>query len=155
MKFEIERKFLVKDNWPKPEEGNYIQQGYISDDQECVVRVRVQDTDAWLTVKSLKTQLTRLEYEYKIPYNDAIDMLEHVCMKPLIEKNRFSICSFGMEWEIDEFLGENNGLIVAEVELENEDQEIEIPDWIGKEVSHDPKYFNANLISNPYKNWNK
>lgn len=155
MKLEIERKFLVKDNWPQPVSGMHCIQGYISADKHQVVRVRIMDDKAWLTIKALKTQLTRIEYEYEIPVDDAKILLENLCIKPLIEKIRFIICAFDNKWEIDEFLGENSGLIVAEVELEEEDQLIKLPDWLGDEVSHEPKYFNSNLATNSYKNWEK
>ena len=154
MKLEIERKFLVRDNWPRPDAGQHCIQGYISAEKDRVVRVRIMDQQAWLTIKSLKTQLTRIEYEYEIPVDEARVMLEKICTKPLIEKIRFAICSFENKWEIDEFLGVNSGLIVAEVELEHENQPIELPDWIGEEVSHDPKYYNINLVTIPYSNWN-
>lgn len=153
MKLEIERKFLVQDDWPRPESGNYCKQGYISADKKKVVRVRIMDDKAWLTLKALKTEITRIEYEYEIPVADAQILLDKLCIKPLIEKVRFTIISFDQKWEIDEFLGENIGLIVAEAELEQEDQPLKLPDWIGEEVSHDPKYYNANLAANPYKNW--
>ena len=153
MKLEIERKFLVQDNWPHPDSGMHCIQGYISADEQRVVRVRIMDNKARLTIKALKTKLTRMEYEYEIPVDDAKILLENLCMKPLIEKIRFTICSFGKKWEIDKFLGENCGLVVAEIELEQEDQPFELPDWIREEVSHDPKYYNVNLATNPYKNW--
>ena len=153
MKLEIERKFLVQDNWPHPDSGMHCIQGYISADEQRVVRVRIMDNKARLTIKALKTKLTRMEYEYEIPVDDAKILLENLCMKPLIEKIRFIICSISQKWEIDKFLGENSGLVVAEIELEQEDQPFELPDWIREEVSHDPKYYNVNLATNPYKNW--
>ncbi len=155
MKLEIERKFLVRNDWPRPNSGQHCVQGYISADKHRIVRVRIKGDQAWLTIKALKTKLTRIEYEYEIPVEDAQILLDKLCIKPLIEKVRFTICPFDHEWEIDEFLGENSGLVVAEIELEEEDQPFKLPDWIGKEVTHDPKYYNANLAANPFKNWNK
>lgn len=153
MKFEIERKFLVKNNWPKPAKGIHCLQGYICSNKDNVVRVRTMAERGWLTIKSLKTLITRLEYEYEIPIEDARILLDAVCKKPLIEKNRYSISVFGMNWEIDEFLGENLGLITAEIELEREDQTVDLPDWIGEEVTHDVRYLNFNLVLNPFTNW--
>ena len=95
---------------------------------------------------------SRPEFEYEIPRQDA-DQLLDICEKPLIEKTRFKVVVEGFVWEIDEFFGENQGLIVAEVELESEDQEFPRPDWVGEEVTGDPRYFNSNLIKNPYKMW--
>lgn len=155
MKLEIERKFLVQDDWPRPDSGMHCIQGYISADEQRVVRVRIMDNKARLTIKALKTKLTRIEYEYEIPVDDAKILLENLCIKPLIEKIRFTICSFGQKWEIDKFLGENSGLVVAEIELEQEDQPIELPEWLGEEVSHDSKYYNANLAVNPFMKWMK
>ena len=96
---------------------------------------------------------TRLEFEYEIPIADARILLDELCERPLIEKTRYRIDYGGMTWEVDEFAGENAGLVVAEVELEDEEQEIELPTWIGREVSDDPRYFNSNLIANPYSTW--
>lgn len=153
MKYEIERKFLVKDHWPRPEDGLHCVQGYISADAERIVRVRTMGEKSWLTVKSMKTQLTRIEYEYEIPFEDADDLLHNVCKQPLIEKTRFNIRAFDMDWEVDEFHGENSGLTVAEIELEEESQPIQIPDWVGEEISNDHRYFNANLSKNPFSTW--
>lgn len=153
MKYEIERKFLVKDQWPRPDEGLHCKQGYISADAERIVRIRIMGEKGWITIKSIKTELTRIEYEYEIPIDEADFLLENVCMKPLIEKKRYTVSSLDMIWEIDEFYGANSGLIVAEVELEHEDQQIQIPEWAGTEISDDPRYFNANLSKAPYTTW--
>jgi len=96
-----------------------------------------------------------MEYEYEIPVEDANVLLDELCEKPIIEKNRYKIEFAGFIWEVDEFFGENKGLIVAEIELESEDQQFEKPEWVGDEVSGDPRYFNSNLIKNPYSSWNK
>jgi CYTH domain-containing protein len=95
----------------------------------------------------------RVEYEYEIPGADAEAMLDDLCEKPLIEKMRYKIEFQGLVWEVDEFFGENQGLLIAEVELESEDQPFTKPEWVGEEVTGDPKYFNANLIHHPYSNW--
>jgi len=151
---EIERKFLVKDDtFKQMAKGTKYRQGYLSSTKERVVRVRTIDEKGFLTVKGITTGATRVEYEYEIPVQDADAMLDELCEKPIIEKNRYKIQKGNHVWEIDEFFGENQGLTVAEVELESEDQSYEKPGWIGAEVTGDPKYFNSNLIQNPYKNW--
>ncbi len=155
MKFEIERKFLVKANWPKPKIGLECVQGYICGDAERIVRIRTMGSKGWLTIKSIKTHITRIEYEYEIPFDEAQELLNSLCVKPLIQKTRFTIVSSGQDWEIDVFHGENNGLIVAEVELESEDESIQIPDWIGEEVTEDSRYFNASLSQKPFVSWKK
>jgi CYTH domain-containing protein len=106
-----------------------------------------------LTVKGITTGASRPEYEYEIPVTDADEMLDELCERYLIEKKRYKIEYKGFIWEVDEFFGENQGLIVAEVELENEDQSYEKPEWIGDEVTGDPKYFNSNLVKDPYLKW--
>ena len=151
---EIERKFLVKnDSFRSLAKGTSYRQGYLNSAKERVVRVRTIDDKGFLTIKGITTGATRLEYEYEVPLKDADTMLDELCEKPLIEKNRYKISHEGFVWEVDEFFGENQGLICAEVELESEDQAYEKPEWIGEEVTGDPKYFNSNLIQNPYKNW--
>jgi len=151
---EIERKFLVKDDaFKQMAKGTRYRQGYLSSTKERVVRVRTIDDKGFLTVKGITTGATRVEYEYEIPAIDADAMLDELCEKPIIEKNRYKIPQGKFVWEIDEFFGENDGLVVAEVELESEDQVYNKPEWVGAEVTGDPKYFNSNLIQNPYKNW--
>ena len=151
---EIERKFLVKDDTYKSlVKGTRYRQGYLNSSKERVVRVRTIDDKGFLTVKGITTGATRVEYEYVIPADDADAMLDVLCEKPIIEKNRYKIQNENHTWEVDEFFGENQGLVVGEVELESEDQPYAKPEWIGDEVTGDPKYFNSNLIQNPYKNW--
>lgn len=151
---EIERKFLVNnDSFRLLAKGTSYRQGYLNSAKERVVRVRTTDDKGFLTIKGITTGATRLEYEYEVPLKDADEMLNELCEKPLIEKNRYKIDYEGFVWEVDEFFGENRGLICAEVELETEDQPYEKPEWIGEEVTGDPKYFNSNLIQNPYKKW--
>ncbi|OQX95337.1 adenylate cyclase [candidate division KSB1 bacterium 4572_119] len=151
---EIERKFLIKgDEWRNFAKGTVYRQGYLSTVKERVVRVRTIDDKGYLTIKGITTGATRLEYEYEISWKEATEMLDELCERPLIEKTRFVIDFAGMKWEVDEFAGENKGLTVAEIELTDEDQHFEIPDWIGEEVTGDPKYFNSNLIKEPFSKW--
>jgi CYTH domain-containing protein len=151
---EIERKFLVKDNsWRALAPGTKYRQGYLNSAKERIVRVRTIDDKGYLTIKGITSGATRAEYEYEIPVTEAEAMLDELCEKPLIEKKRYKIDYEKLIWEVDEFFGENQGLIVAEVELESEDQDYEKPGWIGDEVTGDPKYFNSNLIINPYLKW--
>ncbi len=150
---EIERKFLVQsDEWRSLANATKYRQGYLSSVKERVVRVRTIDDNGFLTIKGINEGLTRLEFEYDIPLADADSLLD-LCEKPLIEKTRRKIPLDGLVWEVDEFFGDNAGLIVAEVELESEDQAFKKPSWIGEEVSGDPRYFNSNLIKNPFTTW--
>jgi len=154
MGIEIERKFLIKDDaWRALAKGTQYRQGYLNSTKERTVRVRTINDKGYLTIKGITTGATRVEYEYDIPENDATAMLDDLCEKPIIEKNRYKIDFAGFVWEVDEFFGENQGLIVAEVELESENQAFEKPEWIGDEVTGDPKYFNSNLILNPFTIW--
>ncbi|MGM0456645.1 MAG: CYTH domain-containing protein [Cyanobacteriota bacterium] len=151
---EIERKFLVKDDsWRSQAQGVAYRQGYLTRDLHLAIRVRIAGDRAWLTLKGATVGVSRSEYEYGIPLNDAQEMLDRLCHKPLIEKVRYTVIDEGMTWEIDEFLGENQGLIVAEVELEDERQSFVAPAWLGVEVSDDPRYYNANLVQHPYSQW--
>lgn len=151
---EIERKFLVKNtDWKKYAFGILYKQGYLSTVKERTVRVRIVGENAFLTIKGATTGISRSEFEYQIPLQDANIMLDELCEKPLIEKYRYKIVEEGTVWEIDEFLGENAGLIIAEVELANEEQDFVKPSWLGIEVSNDLRYFNANLVTHPYKYW--
>ncbi len=151
---EIERKFLVaSEDWRALARGTRYRQGYLSTVKKRTVRVRTIDNKGFLTVKGVTVGATRSEYEYEIPAADADEMLNDLCEKPIIEKNRYKIPLGGVTWEVDEFLGVNDGLIVAEVELQSEDQPFPKPDWIGEEVTSDPKYFNANLIARPFSTW--
>lgn len=150
---EIERKFLVTgDDWRKLAKGTRYRQGYLSTVKERTVRVRTVDADGFLTVKGITVGATRKEYEYPIPAADAAGLLE-LCEQPLVEKVRYKIPFGGLTWEVDEFEGVNQGLVVAECELTSEDQKFEKPSWIGEEVTSDPRYFNSNLIAHPYTKW--
>jgi CYTH domain-containing protein len=149
---EIERKFLLKGYAWRNEKAMKYRQGYLNTAKERTVRVRIIGDKGYLTIKGIAIGASRLEFEYEIPCQDANILLD-ICEKPLIEKNRYKVEEGGFIWEIDEFFGENQGLIIAEVELESEDQEFPKPDWVGEEVTGDPRYFNANLIKNPYTKW--
>jgi len=149
---EIERKFLVKEGGWRHAKGTEYRQGYLNSAKERIVRVRTIDDKGYLTIKGITEGASRMEFEYEIPRQDAEALLD-ICEKPLIEKNRCKVEQSGFVWEVDEFFGENQGLIVAELELEREDQDFPKPDWVGEEVTGDPRYFNSNLIKNPYTNW--
>ncbi|MCX6162154.1 MAG: CYTH domain-containing protein [Ignavibacteriae bacterium] len=155
MKYEIERKFLVhKDKWSKAEkqEGKIIRQGYILTDPRKNIRIRVSGDNAFLTIKGLMSGIKRLEYEYEIPLPDANDLLDEFSESE-ITKIRYDIFYDNRKWEVDEFLDDNLGLIIAELELSSEDEKFDIPDWIDKEVTGEVKYYNSNLSVNPFKNW--
>ena len=156
MKTEIERKFLVLNSSYK-DLGNYKYciQGYIKSINEPLVRIRTIGNKSYLTMKSDVNGITRLEYEYEIPIQDAKDLLELYCQESIVEKNRYIISYKSTTWEVDEFLGGNKGLVVAEVELTSEDQEYDSPEWIGEEVSTDKKYYNYNLAHHPFQRWDK
>lgn len=154
MAIEIERKFLVKgDSWRALGQGTAYRQGYLTSGQASTVRVRIAGDQAYLTIKGTSIDLARAEFEYPIPLADAAEMLETLCTTALIEKTRYKIESGGLLWEVDEFAGENQGLIIAEVELKAADQAIALPDWIGEEVSQDPRYFNSSLARYPFTHW--
>jgi len=151
---EIERKYLVKrDAWTPAGAGTHFKQGYLNSQKERVVRVRIEGDTAKLTIKGVTTGVTRSEFEYPLPADDAGILLDQLCEKPLIDKHRHVEQHGGHTWEIDVFHGDNEGLVVAEVELASEDAKPELPAWAGAEVSSDPRYFNSNLLKNPYKNW--
>ena len=153
---EIERKFLVKgDDWRDGTKPAHTCQGYLLSGTNCTVRVRLMDEQAFLTVKGQSEGIRRLEYEYEIPAADAKEILTLLCMKPCIEKNRYKVTYAGTKWEIDEFLKDNEGLVVAEVELESEGQLVELPPWVSEEVSDDPRYGNYNLVKQPFSRWRK
>jgi adenylate cyclase len=151
---EIERKFLVKDDtWRGQDVGKRYRQGYLSTVKERTVRVRTVGDKGFLTIKGITVGATRSEYEYEIPLADANEILDKLCERPLIEKTRYRIPQGGLLWEIDEFEGENRGLVMAEVELKDENQFVTLPTWTGQEVTRDPRYFNANLVAHPFSRW--
>ena len=151
---EIERKFLVTgEGWRAMATGENFRQGFLSTEKERTVRVRVAGRKGTLTIKGKSNGISRAEYEYEIPVGDAEKLLDELCHRPIIEKVRHTLEFGGKTWEVDVFAGENLGLVVAEVELEDENQSVELPDWVGQDVSDDPRYFNANLVSHPYSRW--
>lgn len=155
MALEIERKFLVANEAWKThsDQGSPIKQGYLSTTPERNVRVRLYGEKAFITIKGKTTGISKAEFEYEIPKADAEAMI-HLCEKPLIEKVRYLVTGpDGKMWELDVFEGDNQGLIIAEIELTSETESFEMPDWAGKEVTEDTRYYNASLISNPYTNW--
>lgn len=152
---EIERKFLVTGDAWRTDNGMLIRQGYLQNEIDGIVRVRTKGERAYLTIKGGTTGITRTEFEYEIPLKEANEILDDLCQKPLIEKVRHEVHVGGFKWEIDEFLGENASLVVAEIELDNEGQDFPKPDWVEDEVSEDARYLNANLVKNPYSKWNK
>ncbi|MGH7331774.1 MAG: CYTH domain-containing protein [Candidatus Rokuibacteriota bacterium] len=148
---EIERKYLVKGNaWRGLAKGVRYRQGYLNRDKERTVRIRSTGDKAYITVKGLTVGASRPEYEYEIPVADGNAMLDTLAERPLIEKNRYRIPHGNVTIEVDEFLAENAGLVVAEVELKSEDQLFDKPAWLGEEVTGDPRYYNANLVAHPY-----
>lgn len=152
MAVEIERKFLVHGNAWRDAPATYYSQGYLNRAKERTVRVRIAGEEAFLTIKGVSVGATRAEFEYPIPLWDARNLLA-LCEQPLIEKYRRKILYEGFIWEVDEFLGENLGLVVAEIELPAEDTAFVKPAWVGVEVTSDPRYYNANLSSQPYTQW--
>ncbi|OGR61549.1 MAG: adenylate cyclase [Desulfobacula sp. RIFOXYB2_FULL_45_6] len=154
MGVEIERKFLLKgDEWRAMGKPVFYRQGYLNHSKERTIRVRMAGEKGYLTLKGISKGAKRMEYEYEIPIEDCRSILNELVETPIIEKNRYLVEYTGLAWEIDEFFGENQGLILAEVELESEDQKIELPDWIGEEVTHDPRYYNSSLVRHPYTTW--
>lgn len=156
MALEIERKYLVtSDAWRGGAVGKLYRQGYLTTDAERAVRVRVAGDSGFLTVKGKPLGAVRAEYEYAIPRGEAEEMLDRLCLRPLVEKTRYRIPYGGLTWEVDEFAGENAGLVVAEVELRDEAEAVAPPPWVGREVTGDPRYANANLIARPFSTWGK
>lgn len=161
MGLEIERKFLVQsDSWRTDKRGNPVEgvpyrQGYILATPDRTVRVRIAGDKAFITIKGSAVGMGRAEYEYAIPVTDAAEMLDTLCDRPLVEKVRHRIAIDDLVWEVDEFSGDNQGLIMAEVELPDADHPVRIPDWIGQEVTGDPRYFNAYLVKHPFREWGR
>ena len=155
MATEIERKFLVaNDNWRKQvSRQKTIKQGYFGPPNKASIRIRIDGDSANINIKSATLDIVRKEYEIPVPLIDAEEMLQHLCERPFIEKVRHLVPQGDHVWEVDEFSGDNQGLIVAEIELSRADEFFEKPDWLGEEVSHDERYYNVRLVKNPYKNW--
>jgi adenylate cyclase len=151
---EIERKFLVTGTgWRPVGPGRRLRQGYLCIEPERSVRVRIGGELAWLTVKGRGSGVTRLEFEYLIPVVEAERLLAELCIQPIIDKTRYEVHHGDHLWEVDEFHGANAGLVVAEIELQDETERFERPDWLGEEVSSDPRYLNANLVHAPFSGW--
>ena len=154
MALEIERKFLVTSTaWKTLAAGVLTRQGFLSTAAERTVRVRIAGAEGFLTVKGRSHGISRAEFEYAIPVEDAAAMLDGLCEKPLIEKTRYRIPFGAHTWEVDEFHGANAGLVVAEVELGSADEKPALPAWVGREVSSDARYFNTNLVKRPFTTW--
>ena len=155
MATEIERKFLVaNDNWRKQvTRQKTIKQAYFGPPNMASIRIRIDGDSANINIKSATLDIVRKEYEIPVPMADAEEMLQHLCERPFIEKVRHIVPQGDHVWEVDEFSGDNQGLIVAEIELSRPDEFFEKPDWLGEEVSHDERYYNVRLVKNPYKNW--
>jgi CYTH domain-containing protein len=155
MGIEIERKFLVnKEKWSQvtKEKKSLYRQGYIVSDPGKTIRVRLTDNDAFLTIKGLTVGISRHEFEYSIPANEARQLLDGFC-DAVVSKIRNFITHDNKLWEVDEFLGDNEGLIVAEIELESEEESFSLPEWLSVEVTSEKKYSNSNLAKKPYKSW--
>lgn len=154
MGIEIERKFLLKDASFKREASSksLYRQGYVEGSLVATVRVRVIEDKGFLTIKSKSVNYSRDEYEYEIPLADAEEMLTNLCGNK-VEKYRYIVWHEGKRWEVDELLGDNEGLWVAEIELQSEDEAFDLPSWLGEEVTHDFRYRNSYLATNPYKSW--
>ena len=150
---EIERKYLVVNEHYKNGIPIRISQGYICSEENRVVRVRIKGKRAYITIKNATIGFARNEYEYEIPVADAEAMLQNTCQQPIIDKTRYVVEHGGFKWEVDEFHGDNEGLVVAEIELEDKDEVFALPDFVGEEVTGDARYYNACLFKNPYKNW--
>lgn len=157
MATEIERKFLVlSDAWQSAVvKFKTMRQGYMSGNGKSSVRIRVEGDEANINIKSATLGIMRQEYEYSIPLADANEMLNSLCDKPMVEKTRHYVEANGYTWEVDVFTGDNEGLVVAELELPDEHSQFEKPEWVGEEVSDDPRYYNVCLVKHPYKDWEK
>ena len=155
MALEIERKFLVKGDFKAfADKSVRIVQGYLSSVPERTVRVRVKGDHGFITVKGLGSEsgASRFEWEKEIPADEALDLIK-ICEPGVIDKTRYLVEAGEHVFEVDEFYGDNEGLVVAEVELASEDEAFERPDWLGEEVTGDSRYYNSSLISNPYLHW--
>jgi len=154
MGIEIEKKFLVTGNeWKSLAAGIVYRQGYLKSGHGCTVRIRIAGEKGYLTIKGVFAGGGRPEYEYEIPLLDAEEILDTLCDKPLIEKKRYRIPFAEHIWEVDEFSGENDGLVIAEIELKRVDEDFKKPEWIGEEVTGIPRYYNASLVNYPFKKW--
>lgn len=155
MAVEIERKFLVRDNaWrSQVSSRTLLRQGYLANTARASIRVRLAGDEGWLSVKAMTPGRSRSEYELPVPVADAREMLDRLCEGPLIEKWRHIVPFAGHHWEIDEFLGDNAGLVIAELELDSEEERFERPGWLGAEVTHEERYYNFRLAQHPFVRW--
>lgn len=155
MGIEIERKFLVKnDQWRKSVVSDAVmKQGYVANQTNASVRVRIASGKAHLNIKSSTIGIKRAEFEYEIPLEEAEEILAQIAEQPFIDKTRYKVKCGEHIWELDIFEGANRGLIVAEIELNSEDEAFELPEWAGDEVSGDPKYYNVSLVNHPFNQW--
>jgi len=155
MGIEIERKFLLRnDTWRSSvERSQRFGQGYLAAGEDAVARVRLAGDQAWLTIKGRRSGIVRHEFEYAVPATDARQMLDHLCGGRVVEKTRHWASYGGYVWEIDEFEGENRGLVVAEIELNSAEDRFDRPEWVGEEVSEDPRYYNSYLAEHPFTRW--
>jgi adenylate cyclase len=155
MATEIERKYLVRnDGWRARVQGEIrYRQGYLANSGPCSVRVRIGGDAAHLNLKGATAGVSRLEFEYPVPMEDAQEMLRELCVGPLVEKTRYFVRDLDQDWEVDVFEGANAGLVVAELELNHEAQVVRLPDWAGEEVTHDLRYYNSQLATTPFSRW--
>ncbi len=154
MAVEIERKFLVKSSdWKNLGSKKFYRQGYLLISKELTIRIRTVENLGFITIKGERSGISRKEFECQIPVDDALDMINNACEKPIIEKYRTKIKLNDDTWEVDEFVGDNEGLVIAEIELKDENQKIILPDWVGEEVTNDYRYTNSYLVKHPFKNW--
>jgi adenylate cyclase len=155
MATEIERKYLIlnKDWQTNVDSKLHIVQGYLATNELSSTRIRIQNDKANINIKSATLGITRTEFEYLIPVEDAQQMIDHLCIKPVIKKTRYTVKHSSHIWEVDVFSSENEGLVVAEIELTSPDEAFDKPSWLGKEVSDEPKYYNVCLVKYPYKAW--
>lgn len=155
MGIEIERKFLVAgDAWRQAPRSRSIRQGYLAVSNINTIRIRIADDQGWLGIKGRTVAGARPEFEYPVPLDEAEQQL-HLSPYPIIEKTRYVLPFEGLTWEVDEFHGANQGLVVAEVELDTFDQEIKLPNWVRDEVTDDPRYRNAQLCQHPFTQWHE
>ena len=153
MPLEIERKFLViSEDYQQNSESVYIKQAYLSADENMAIRVRIEKNQATINIKSKKSERVNHEFEYIIPMDEAISLIK-MSPYPIIEKTRYVVEYEGKAWEVDKFHADNDGLIVAEIELDNENEEFGMPPWLGEEVTADFRYLNSNLAVNPFSKW--
>lgn len=157
MPLEIERKFLIKEDWKeiaKDAKGLHVRQGYLCKNSSCTVRIRTMNGQGFLTVKGKSTGISRQEFEYEVPQAEAEELML-LCSGAIVEKMRYFVSYEGKTWELDVFKGDNEGLVVAEIELKSEEENFAIPAWAGEDVSHDKRYTNSSLSQHPFKSWSE